>query len=490
MSISVRDVTYTYSGAKQPALKNADVELREGELTFIAGQSGSGKSTLIRCVNGLIPRRYNAGKLSGSVWMEGRDAARLSLAQISRLVGTVMQDPERQLVSTQVMDDIAFGLENIGLPREEIIARATAAAQRLNIAHVLERKTFSLSGGEKQKVAIAGVMAMNPRAVLLDEPLASLDPASAREAMQAFRALADEGVAVVVVEHRHEVVLAANPQHCIVLADGAVAYDGDAAGFPRGPSPARRAIAPANPNAKILLDLRDVTFAHPNAAPTLRNINLHIRAGDVIALLGANGAGKSTLCRHFIGLHRPASGAVFLGDENTAGMTIAQMARRVGYVFQNPGAMLFAPTLREELAFGPKNLGLPADVVEKNVLHAAQVVGLADRLDDSPFALSHGQQKRVSVACVLAMRVPGITGRVMALDEPTAGQDSANILRLMDELTTREGFEALVFATHDLDLARTYANRAVVMAEGQIVADGEPSAVLSDAALLARCRLV
>lgn len=490
MSIIAKNLTYAYAGAKQPALKNASVELRAGELTFIAGQSGSGKSTLLRCINGLIPRRYGAGKLSGSVWMDGRDIAPLNLAQISRLAGTVMQNPERQLVSSQVMDDVAFGLENLGLPRGEIMARVGSAAERMNIAHLLERKTFSLSGGEKQKVAIAGALAMNPGALLLDEPLASLDPASAREAMRAFRALADEGVAVVVVEHRQETVLAANPEHCIVLAQGEVAYDGDARGFPRAPAPARRPIAPASAHAKSLIEARDVTFAHPNAAPVLRNIHLHVRAGDVVALLGANGAGKSTLCRHFVGLNRPASGKVFLGDEDTAGMTVAQMARRVGYVFQNPGAMLFAPTLREELAFGPKNLGLPPDVIERNVAHAAQVAGLADRLDDSPFALSQGQQKRVSVACVLAMRVPGITGRVMALDEPTAGQDSANILRLMDELTTREGFDGLVFATHDLELARAYANRAVVMSGGEIVADGEPSAVLSDQPLLQKCRLV
>lgn len=469
MSIVVKALTYFYSGAKQPALKNVSAQFRAGEMTFVAGASGSGKSTLIRCINGLIPRRYSAGKLTGSVWMDDRDTAPLTLAQLSRMVGTVMQEPERQIVSTQVLDDIAFGLENIGLPRDEIYERVKHAAGRLRIEHLLERKTFSLSGGEKQKVAIAGVLAMSPRAILLDEPLASLDPASAKDAMRAFRALADEGVAVVIVEHRHEVVLAAQPEHCIVLAQGEVAYDGDAAGFPRAPSPARRDITPADPNAQVLIDVQDVTFAHPNAAPTLRGVNLQIRKGDVIALMGANGAGKSTLCRHFIGLNRPTQGKVFLGEADSAGMTVAQMAQRVGFVFQDPAVMLFAPTLREELAFGPKNLGLPADVIEQNVNHAAQVVGLADRLDDSPFALSHGQQKRVSVACVLAMRMPGVTGRVMVLDEPTAGQDSANMLKLMDELTTREGFDALIFATHDHDLARVYANRVVTMKDGELI---------------------
>ena len=484
MSIHVEHLTCAYRD-QRPVLRDVTTRFESGKLAFVAGASGSGKTTLMRCINGLIPHRYPDGALTGAVLLDDQRVANLTLMQVSRRVGTVLQDTERQLVATDVEDELAFGLENVALPRDEIHERIRNIAERLGITGLLERKTFSLSGGEKQKVAIAGVLAMNPRAVLLDEPLASLDPASAREAMALFRALADEGVAVVVVEHRHPYVLAAHPDQCVLLDGGALAYDGPAAGFPSPATPARRAIAPADPGGRSLVTLDAVSFRHGTGPQVLSDVSFTVRAGDIIALLGANGAGKSTLCRHFIGLHRPSSGRVRIGETDAAGMTIAQIAQQVGYVFQNPGVMLFAPTMREELSFGPKNVGQNADAIARNIVRAAEAVNLADRMESSPFALSFGQQKRVSVACVIAMGT-----RVMVLDEPTAGQDTDNVLRLMDDLSRPGQFDALVFATHDLELVRAYANRVVVMSAGRIVADGEPDAVLADRALLERCRLL
>ena len=484
MSIRIDQLTCAYRD-QRPVLRDVSTRFESGKLAFVAGASGSGKTTLMRCINGLIPHRYPDGALTGAVWLDDQRVADLTLMQVSRRVGTVLQDTERQLVATDVEDELAFGLENLALSRDEIRARMDGIAARLNISGLLGRKTFSLSGGEKQKVAIAGVLAMNPRAVLLDEPLASLDPASAREAMALFRALANEGVAVVVVEHRHPYVLAAHPDQCVLLEDGALIYDGPAVGFPSPATPARRAIAPADPAGRPLVTLEQVSFRHGTGPRVLSDISFTVRNGDIIALLGANGAGKSTLCRHFIGLHRPSSGRVRIGETDAAGMTIAQIAQQVGYVFQNPGVMLFAPTMREELSFGPKNVGQSADAIARNIVRAAEAVNLADRMESSPFALSFGQQKRVSVACVIAMGT-----RVMVLDEPTAGQDTDNVLRLMDDLTRPGQFDALVFATHDLELVRAYANRVVVMSAGQIVADGAPETVLSDRALLERCRLV
>lgn len=488
MAVVVSRLSYAYR-SDAPVLDDVSVRFRAGELALLAGASGSGKTTLLRCVNGLIPHRYANGVLSGSIDIAGRPVAQLALGQISRYIGTVMQDPERQMVATDVVDEIAFGLENLAVRRTEIESRVRRQAEQLGLAPLLERKTFALSGGEKQKVAIAGVLVMRPSALLLDEPLASLDPASAREAMALFRELADQGVAVVVVEHRHASVLAAGPAHCVVLDRGRVAYDGDAVGFPRTAAPAPRATPLPSGVGTPLVTMDGVRFRHPHSEPVLRGVSLDIRPGDAIALLGANGAGKSTLCRHLIGLHRPNEGRVLIGGRDTRELTVAQIAGQVGYVFQNPGAMLFAQTVRDELAFGPRNLGLAGDVVDANVVRAADAVGLGGRLADSPFALSFGQQKRVSVACVIAMAAPGATGRVMVLDEPTAGQDAENVTRLMDDATDRRHFDALVFATHDLALARAYANRAIVMSQGEIVADGDPAQVLGDAALLERCRL-
>lgn len=302
--------------------------------------------------------------------------------------------------------------------------------------------------------------------------------------MKCFRELADRGVAVVVTEHRHKYVLQANPNHCVILEKGCITFDGVPRDFPLKPSPERRSVPPSEPNARALIALEDVYFKHRENGWALKSVCMEVRKGDVIALLGSNGAGKSTLCRHFIGLHKPSKGRVLVDGRDTRKMTVAQLAQHVGYVFQSPGAMLFEKTLRREIAFGPTNVGLSADAINERVLVAGQAAGLADRLEDSPFALSFGEQKRASVASVLALEP-----RVLILDEPTAGQDYDNVLRLMDYLTAMHSLDALIFATHDLDLARAYANRCIVISNGEIVDDGEPQRVLADQNLLKKCRL-
>lgn len=549
MSIVVSHLSYTYRGRTEPALRDVSITARPGEITLIAGASGCGKTTLARCINGLIPRAYPGGVMQGSVTLFGQNIAGLPLARISQMAGTVLQDPERQIVAANVLHEIAFGLENLGLPRAEILARVHDAAGRLGIEHLLARPTFSLSGGEKQKVALAGVLAMRPRALLLDEPLASLDPASSREALSMIRSLADDGIAVVVIEHRVEDVLDFAPEHCIYMARGAVAYDGDAAGLTQAvdwreiklPAPVvisrvraaqgdtvtegdtvtrrqgdtvtrgdretvtQRSIpspchpltpSPCHPLAQPpLIELRDVRFRYGDGPEVLRGVSLAIHAGDRVAVMGPNGAGKSTLARLFIGLNRPTQGQALVNGRDTAGMTIAEIARTVGYVFQSPSHMLFAPTVNEELSFGPRNLGVQRGAIARRVAEALETVGLSEHLNTPPLSLSFGQQKRVSIASVLTMRP-----RALVMDEPTAGQDYASYTRLMNDLLGKEeegrrkkeeegAFEALVFVTHDLDLAITYAGRVVLLAEGRIVADGRPEDALSDMALLERCRL-
>ncbi len=483
MSILVSGLSFGYS-TDAPVLKDVSIEFRAAELTFLTGASGSGKTTLMRCINGLIPHRCAHGIISGCVIIAGHPVRSLTLLEISAHVGTVMQDPERQMVATTAMDEIAFGLENLALPRDRIRERVLRQAERLGIAHLLNRKIAKLSGGEKQKVAIAGVLVMEPCALLLDEPLASLDPSSSREAMSLFRELANSGVAVIVSEHRNNYVLQANPNHCVILEKGCVTFDGNSRDFPLKQPSGRRSFSPSEPSAPLLVAVENVWFRHLDGDWVLKNVNLQIRKGDIIALLGANGAGKSTVCRHLIGLHKPTKGRVLIEGDDTREMTVAQIARKVGYVFQSPSAMLFEKTLRREIAFGPMNTGVITDANDKKVQTAAETMDLGGRLENSPLSFSFGEQKRASVASVLAMEP-----RVLVVDEPTAGQDHDHVLRLMNHLS-QNSFDAIVLATHDLDLARDCANRCMVISGGEIIADGEPDQVLSDQCLMARCRLL
>lgn len=504
LPLRIEGLTFRYHIRPEPALQDVSLTLEPGELLLVAGASGCGKTTLIRCINGLIPRTYR-GELQGRILVYGRDARSMSMAELSQQVGTLLQDPERQIVASFVLNEVAFGLENLGLPRAEIRARVDEVLAYLGISHLRDRETFHLSGGEKQKVALAGVLAMRPGILLLDEPLASLDPVSAQEALALFRRLADEGVVVILVEHRVEDALSIRPDRVLYLEDGRIAYYGppdrmtDAVDYRQVKLPAplilqRAAAAPPprfepaiQPNGrKPLVVFEDVSFAYDEAGPlVIQDVNLTIRQGDIIALLGPNGAGKTTLVKHAIGLLKPRRGRVLVEGQDTREMSVAQVARTLGYVFQHPGHMLFAPTVREELAFGPRNLGFSREEIDQSVARAVEMVNLRGLEEYPPLALSFGQQKRVSIAAVLAMR-----SRILVMDEPTAGQDYWNYMTFMDSILQVPGFAAVLFITHDLDLAICYANRVVLMAEGRIAADGPPSEVLSDMELLRRCRIV
>ncbi len=513
LPLVVENLSFRYRDRQELALEQVSFSVQEGEILLIAGASGCGKTTLIRCINGLIPRSYK-GEISGSIRIFGADTAQWKLSQISQYVGTVLQDPERQILGTKVLHEVAFGLENLGLPREEILARTEEAMRRLNILHLRERETFNLSGGEKQKVALAGVLAMRPKILLLDEPLASLDPASALEALDMVRLLADEGLTVLLVEHRVEDVLRIHPARVLFMHAGKARYLGDVQGLikvvayqevklpaqmiiaqsAQQPSPAEistwAGIAPGTaPQAEgtdeALVRFEQVGFAYEAQRRVLEEINLEIRHGDVIAVLGPNGAGKTTLVKHAIGLLKPTSGRVLVAGRDTREASVAQIASTLGYVFQSPSHMLFAPTVQEELAFGPTNLQHLPEQIEKEVSEALEIVHMSDRAKDPPLALSFGQQKRVSIAAILAMR-----SRILIMDEPTAGQDYQNYLNFMDAILQMPGFAAILFVTHDVDLAVVYANRVWLMANGRIAADGPPHEVLSDLDRLRACRLV
>lgn len=506
-AVWVKDLTFQYRDRPTPAIRDISFEAMAGELFLIAGASGCGKTTLIRCLNGLIPRSYK-GTLSGEICLNGKPTAGMTLARISQLVGTVLQDPERQILGTRVRNEVAFGLENLGLPREEIIQRIDEALTYLGIQHLRDRETFNLSGGEKQKVALAGVLAMRPRILLLDEPLASLDPASAQDTLRIVRQMVDEGMCVLMVEHRVEDVLSISPDRVLLMEEGQVRYLGDVEGLYQVVNyreiklPAReilkRAVRDAPP-AEIrvlpsvnvqegdepLVRFERVGFGYETKPAVLKDINLEIKRGDVIAVLGANGAGKTTLVKHAIGLLKPTSGRVLICGQDTRQISVAETAKTLGYVFQSPSHMLFAPTVYEELAFGPLNLNHPAEQIEKEVREAIEIVNLSGREKDAPLSLSFGQQKRVSIASVLAMR-----SRILVMDEPTAGQDYQNYMDFMDAIVQLPNFEAILFITHDIDLAVIYANRIILMNDGRIVADGKPWDTLKDFAQLKSWKLV
>ncbi len=502
--LRVHNLTFRYRIREVPAIREMTFELQRGELLLVAGASGCGKTTLMRCINGLIPRSYR-GEMTGTIHLFGEDATQMEMARLSQTVGTLLQDPEKQIVGSFVLNEVAFGLENLGLPRDEILRRVDETLDYLGILHLRDRETFGLSGGEKQKVALAGVLAMRPQILLLDEPLASLDPASAQEALQLFRRLADEGVSIMLVEHRVEDVLQIHPDHVLYMEEGEQVYYGDAEGLMRVvdyhkvklPAPIVVERAKSEPPPAIepaigaedgekLIEFRHVHFRYDSALPdVLHDINLTIHRGDVLAILGHNGAGKTTLVKHALGLLKPTEGEVLLEGRSTRSMTVAQAAHTVGYVFQSPTQMLFAPTVEEELAFGPRNLHFDEATIRRNVDEALRVVHMEAYRDSPPLALSFGQQKRISIAAILAMK-----SRILMMDEPTAGQDYWNYVAFMDAIIQTPGFDAIIFITHDVDLAVVYANRVVLVDKGRVAADGKPPEVLGDEALLRRCRVV
>lgn len=510
----IENLTFQYRTRPEKAIENISFELKPGEMLLIAGSSGCGKTTLARCINGLIPRSYR-GAREGRVLLHGTDVADMQIAEVAQTVGTLLQDPERQIVASNVYNEIAFGPENLGLANDEIFKRVEQAMKRLRIEYLRERETFNLSGGEKQKVALAGLLAMNPSILLLDEPLASLDPESAHEALGVFRSLADEGKTVVLIEHRVEDAIFAKPNRLLYMEAGQVKYLGAIDSLPTeinhrevklpaewvvkrvhqmGVTPKKTEPAVSEAGGTPLVVFENVDFRYSDETPLiLQGVNLQIHQGDLIAVLGPNGAGKSTLVKHAIGLLKPTRGRVIVEGKDTQSMSVAQIAHTLGFVFQSPTHMLYAPTVREELEFGPKNLEFEEVDIKKLVAASVSTVNLKGFEEYPPLGLSFGQQKRTTIAAVLAMQ-----SKIMIMDEPTAGQDYSNYTHFMDAMCrpmngskslVAANFNATLFITHDLDLAVTYANRILLFGDKHIVADGRPEDVLKDFDLLMKYRV-
>ncbi len=495
-------------------IKDISFSLPKGELLLIAGPSGCGKSTLLKCLNGLIPNSYK-GTLTGDIQLGGRSIPGLALRDLAQQIGTMLQDPDKQIIGSTVEQEIAFGMENLNTPRAEMRERISDVLARLHLQHYRKQATHALSGGQRQQVAAAGLLVMQPSIFLFDEPFANLDARAVDELEGLIAALRQEGHTIILVEHRVEEALTLKPDKVLLMRDGAQVFFGTSDEFLQFADPTQVKL-PVEATLRILSDSEDARaqLIHPittrhegdelltqQNVPILSFDNVHFRyssfseeilhgvsfnihPGETIALLGPNGSGKTTLVKQALGLLRPTKGSVQLYGEPTRQLSVAQVAARIGYVFQSPGAMLFAPTVQKEVSFGPENMHFAPERVTSLVQQAEDALNIAEFADRSPFSLSFGQQKRVTIASILAMQ-----SKILLLDEPTAGQDYRSYIAFMEYLRNLPTLDALLFITHDLDLALRYTQRVLLLKEGNLVADGPPLQVLSDTKLLDACNL-
>ncbi len=500
--IRFQHLSYRYPESERPALHDLTFEIAEGEFFLIAGPSGSGKSTLLRCLSGLVPHFYG-GAISGSVSVFGHDPVAEGPRAMSRLVGTVFQDPEAQCVATTVEDELAFALENQGLPESVMHRRIEEVLHTLGIAELRDRRLDTLSGGQRQRVAIGAVLGLQPRVLVLDEPTSQLDPQGADEVMDALLRLNREmGLTVVLSEHRLERVVAhadrmlylPGPAEPFLLGDVRSVLSrmdwvpplvalGRALGWeplPLTVREARRFLPEAVPDAgdipllapagEVLVRIRGLAFAY-NGQPALRGVDLDLAAGEVVALMGPNGAGKTTLLKQIVGLLRPQAGEVRVCGLDTRHAPLERLIEHVGYVPQNPSALLFADTVREELDFTLRERGRPTG--EHGDL--PRRLGLEAYLSRYPRDLSVGERQRVALAAILVARP-----EVILLDEPTRGLDYCQKEALLSFLRDeRRAGRAILIATHDVELVARCADRVVLLDAGEVVAQGPTRLVMN-----------
>ena len=498
--VEINNLSFTYENRTDPALDKVNLAIDNHDFVLLAGASGSGKSTLLKCVNGLIPHRY-LGQYSGEVKVRDQPVPKSQFLKLSLTVGTVLQEADKQLVSSIVEDDVAFGPGNLALPRVEVERRVVHSLESMDITQLQRRSIFEISGGQKQRLAIADVLAMEPDILLFDEPLANLDSNGVKLMQGIFRDFHNSGKTIIVAEHRTEEVLRADPNRIVVINKGRVVADkkdpealiefGDVIKIPaeyvlRGNlktenQPAAKTTLPKNqPLGKELIRVENLNFEYPGGIMALKDLNLTIREGERIALLGNNGAGKSTLALSLVGLLKPTTGEVLVMGQDTRNQTTAEIARVVCLVFQSPFSMLFAKTVRDELSFGPKNIGVPPDAISKIIPETAKQCSISHLLENSPFASSFGEKKRICVGSVLTMEP-----KCIILDEPTAGQDFRSYSNFMNFICSlSERVKSFVVITHDPDLAIEYTDRSIVLNAGRVIADGPTHNILADPSIL------
>lgn len=511
--LTLSDLAFTYRDAPKPALDQISYSHRRGEFTVIVGETGAGKSTLCRCLNGLIPS-FVKGRLHGRLQVAGSpESGHPHVYELARKVGLVFQDFEAQLFSTNVELETAFVLENFAVDRERMGSRVEQALDRVGLAGFEQRDPSSLSGGEKQRLAIASVLAGSPALVVMDEPTTDLDPVGKRDIFRLAQVLRNEIDGIILVEHETEHVLGAD--RILLMHEGRIVREGppgeiladpqrverhgvrplqttvllsmlgletdaltirDAVSRIRSAGWRVKASAQESPNGarrrepgKPVVRIDNLVYSYGESPPAVDGVSLDIMAGDFVALVGQNGCGKTTLAKHLNGLHTPTEGEVGVLGKTTTEWTLPELGRRVGYVFQNPDHQIFANTVRDEVAFGARNYGLPEETVREKVDAALAETGLSGRDLEDPFNLTRGERQQLAVASVLVT-----DPEILVLDEPTTGLDyhgQVAILNLIRRLN--ESGRTVVMITHSMWVVAEYADRCVIMSGGRVVLDGD-----------------
>jgi energy-coupling factor transport system ATP-binding protein len=465
--IRMDDFSFAYSGTNKNVLSHVTLDIDEGEFVLIVGHSGCGKSTLCRAMNGLIPHFYG-GKVSGHVYVDGRDTRKTLPAMLAGTVGMVFQDPENQLVMTNVENEMAFGMENLALPQGEMKERVAKYGEYFDLARLMKRFIPELSGGEKQKLALASVIAMRPRMIVLDEPTSQLDEETATLFLKFLQRLnAEQGIAIVLVEHRLERCLQ-YAKRIVFMRDGAVEMDGGT-----------EKVVPHLRENGLLSDFHRVSNGHRiggtvlrteglsfkyTDVPVLCGLDLDVREQEVLAIVGLNGCGKSTLLKHLNGLLRPWEGKVELLGKDIAGSTTASMAKDIGYLGQNPNNYLFEETLQKELEFTLRNLKIDKKEWAERISWTLNVLDLERYREKFPRDLSCGERERAALASVIVSKP-----KILILDEPTRGLDyshKSKLASIMDNL--RQQGMTTILVTHDYRFVAEHATRVLCLKDGKL----------------------
>lgn len=520
--IEFQNVTFHYEGSSIPALKDINLTIEAGEIILITGPSGSGKTTLCSCINGLVPH-FHEGKLEGDVLVQSYNTKKARIGGLASLVGMVFQDPESQLVTSSVADEVAFGPENFGVPRNEINERVKAALKATRLDGYEEREPYNLSGGEQQACVIASVYALQPEIYVMDEPLANLDPAGRAQVLRLIIEVAKErGKTLVIVEHALEEVIPL-VDRIVVMQQGEIVRDGKVEDvlssgdipqvFTRPPiiRLAERFLHEVKPltaenfyeklsshyslgtiqaensklnkfasNGKSVIEIKDISFSYNQEKEALKHISLTVHEGEVVAILGRNGSGKTTLVRHIIGLIKPDEKKIFVNGKDVAITPTHELAQDVGFCFQNPNHQIVTFKVRDEVIFGLRAHNIPASEYDERIHDALKIVDMLDYIDAEVFDLGKGQKQRLALASVLALKP-----RILIIDEPTTGQDPQmaegifSIIKNLNEMGT-----TVLMITHQMEYAANYAHRAVVLQSGEIKFDGPINDLISNRQLM------
>lgn len=542
--IEMECVSFSYGTAADGAyaLKDIDLSVEEGTFVGLIGPSGAGKSTLASAITGAIPHHYR-GRLFGSTLVAGLDTCEASLTDIAKVVGSVLQDIDAQMVASVVEDELLFGLENFGIDHREIEGRIASALDAVGIADLRHREIATLSGGQKQKVAIAAILAMTPRVIVMDEPTSALDPASARDVFEVLRRAKElTGMTVILIEQT-VALLAEYCDRVVVIDQGRIALDGTPTdvfshgetlraigvdtprtvrisnslaetGLAPNDSPALTLdgaeslvagiLAPGlsksspivpralgdGPDARnaaderpIIVDVAGAAYSYGTGQAGIEGINLTVRAGEILTVVGQNGAGKTTFTKLLNGLIKPSAGVVRIAGLDTRTTPVSVLASHAATLFQNPDRQLCRNTVVEEISFGLELQGAPADAARERALHVAATFGLPENA--SPFNLSRGQRQMVALASVVALEP-----ELIILDEPTSGLDYRECMTVMETVRQRalDG-AAVVMVCHDMEVVSDFADTLAVMTEGRLIEVGPSREVFANDALLAHARI-